>query len=276
VTASAGGDLDLALAAADLADRITLDAFGRADLVVELKPDRTHVTDADRAAEDAIREVVARRRPGDAVVGEERGTTGSGRRRWIVDPIDGTANFVRRVPVWATLLALEVGGRIEVGVASAPALGRRWWAARGGGAWAASAGGAPQAIRVSAVRALSDAQLSSCGPAGWERRGGVERLLDLSARCWRERGFGDFWSHVLVAEGACDVGLDPVVSVWDVAALQVIVEEAGGRFSDLAGAARVDGGSAVSTNGLLHDEVLAVLAGRGGGGGAAAPGMMGP
>jgi histidinol-phosphatase len=254
-------ELTLALELADLADRLTLAAFGRADLAVDTKPDRTWVTEADRGVETAVRDALASRRPADAVVGEELGATGTGRRRWIIDPIDGTSNFVRRVPVWATLLALEVDGDLVAGVASAPALGRRWWAGRGLGAWAAptGGGGAAAAIHVSGVRELADAHLSSCGPEGWEGHGGAGRLLELSSRCWRERAFGDFWSHVLVAEGACDIGLDPVVSLWDLAALKVIVEEAGGRFTDLAGAARADGGSAVSTNGLLHDDVLGVV-----------------
>jgi histidinol-phosphatase len=264
--AADAGDLALALELADLADELTLAAFGRADLVVDTKPDRTWVTDADRGVEQAVRAALADRRPGDAVMGEEYGESGESSRRWIIDPIDGTSNFVRRVPVWATLLALEVDGVMEIGVASAPALGRRWWAGRGLGAWAAPT--RPDrtpgdreavAIHVSEVGDLADAHLSSCGPEGWEDRGGPERLLDLAARCWRDRAFGDFWSHVLVAEGACDIGLDPIVSLWDLAALQVIVEEAGGRFTDFSGVARADGGSAVSTNGRLHDNVLAVL-----------------
>ena len=251
---AAADDLALALELADAADRLTAAAFGRADLVVDTKPDRTWVTEADRDVEQAIRTALASRRPGDAVMGEEYGATGDGPRRWIVDPIDGTSNFVRRVPVWATLLALEVDGRLEIGVASAPALGRRWWAGRGLGAWAAgigaqATGADPVPIHVSGVGDLADAHLSSCGPEGWEERGGPQRLTDLAARCWRDRAFGDFWSHVLVAEGACDIGLDPVVSLWDLAALQVIVEEAGGTFTDFGGAARADGGSA---RGALH------------------------
>ena len=257
------GDLALALDLADAADGLTMAAFRGAGLVVDTKPDHTFVTDADREVEKATRLVLAGRRRGDAVVGEEYGASGESPRRWIIDPIDGTSNFVRRVPVWATLLALEVNGSVILGVASAPALGRRWWAARGLGAWAApihdGMTGNPVAIAVSRIGDLGDAHLSSCGSEGWEQRGGPERLLALAARCWRERGFGDFWSHVLVAEGACDIGLDPIASLWDLAALQVIVEEAGGRFTDLDGVARADGGSGVSTNGLLHDEVLAVL-----------------
>ncbi|HLI00865.1 MAG TPA: inositol monophosphatase family protein [Acidimicrobiales bacterium] len=272
-------DLALALRVADLADRMTTAAFRRADLVVDTKPDRTLVTEADRGVEEMVRAELRRARPDDAVVGEEYGTTGAGRRRWIVDPIDGTHNFVRRIPVWATLLALEVDGVLQIGVASAPALGRRWWAGKGLGAWAKPLGtvddgperSQPQPIRVSEVAHLSDAQLTSCGPDGWEQRGGVQRLLDLSDRCWRDRAFGDFWSHVLVAEGACDIGIDPVVSLWDLAALQVIVEEAGGRFTDFEGVARADGGTALSTNGILHDETLAIIAPSG-----TAPSRMAP
>jgi histidinol-phosphatase len=250
-------DLALALELADLADGLTLAAFGRADLVVDTKPDRTWVTDADRGVESAVRQALAGRRPGDAVMGEEYGESGHGPRRWIIDPIDGTSNFVRRVPVWATLLALEVDGAMQIGVASAPALGRRWWAGRGLGAWAAPIpGGEAIAIHVSEIDDLADAHLSSCGPEGWDN---PQRLLDLTLRVWRDRAFGDFWSHVLVAEGACDIGLDPIVSLWDLAALQVIVEEAGGHFTDLAGEARADGGSAISTNGRLHQKALAVL-----------------
>ncbi|MGH9077911.1 MAG: inositol monophosphatase family protein [Acidimicrobiales bacterium] len=255
-------DLSLALALADEADAITTAAFRRDDLVVESKPDLTPVTDADRQVENAMRDTLADRRPGDAVVGEEHGSRGEGRRRWIVDPIDGTKNFVRGIPVWATLLALEVGGDLVVGVASAPALGRRWWAGRGLGAWAGTPG-APasegSAIRVSAVDDLFDAQVSYAGISGWKAIGALDGLVELSQRCWRTRGFGDFWSHVLVAEGACEVGLDPEVSLWDLAALAVIVEEAGGRFTDLGGRRRADGGHAISSNGLLHDPALAVL-----------------
>ena len=256
-------DLDLALRLADLADTITAGAFRGRDLVVETKPDLTPVTDADRDVEDAVRSELAARRPADAVIGEERGSRGAGRRRWIIDPIDGTKNFVRGIPVWATLLALEVDGTVEVGVASAPALGRRWWAGRGLGAFAgvpAAPASAATPIRVSAVADLGDAQVSHASITGWQAVDGIDRLVALVRRCWRSRGFGDFWSHVLVAEGGCDIGLDPVVSLWDLAAVEVIVEEAGGRFTDLAGVARPDGGRAVSSNGRLHDEALAILA----------------
>ena len=257
----AGEDLQLALRLADRADRLTAVAFRRADLQVETKADRTPVSEADRAVEADIRDVLAAERPGDRVVGEEFGDTGSGPRRWIIDPIDGTKNFVRRIPVWATLLALEVDGQVTVGVVSAPALGRRWWAGRGEGAWAADLpSGEPGRIEVSKVAGLDHAHLSGNALSSWE--GGPQPYVELARRCYADRNFGDFWSHMLVAEGACDIGLDPIASLWDLAALQVIVEEAGGRFTDFAGQARPDGGSALSTNGLLHGAALSVLAGR--------------
>jgi histidinol-phosphatase len=259
-------DLDVALRLADIADRLTLESFGRQDLVVEAKPDLTPVTEADLAVESELRRHLGRERPGDAVVGEELGSSAGAAgsdRRWIIDPIDGTKNFVRGIPVWATLIALEQDGAVVVGVASAPALGRRWWAGRHLGAWTTTANGAhagsAHPIHVSGIGRLGDAHLSYSSLNGWSVHGGPANLLDLAGQCWRSRAFGDFWSHLLVAEGACEIGLDPEVSLWDLAALQVIVEEAGGRFSDLSGAPRPDGGSAVSTNGLLHDRVLAIL-----------------
>ena len=252
---SRSDDLALGLEMADLADTLTVPRFRARDLTVDTKPDLTPVTEADRTVEQALRALVQARRPGDAVVGEEFGTSGAGGRRWIVDPIDGTKNFVRGIPVWATLVALEDAGELVVGVVSAPALGRRWWAGRGLGAFADG-----QAIHVSAVDTLAAAQLSYSSLALWDQHpGGVGRLLELAGQCWRTRAFGDFWSHMLVAEGAAEVGLDPEVTLWDLAAVQVVVEEAGGRFTDLDGVPRPDGGSAVSTNGVLHDEVLRTL-----------------
>jgi histidinol-phosphatase len=258
----AEADLRLALRLADLADSVTLSRFRAADLVVDTKPDLTPVTEADRAVETLIREHLAVERPDDAVVGEEFGSSGAGDRRWILDPIDGTKNFMRGIPVYATLIALEQGGRLEVGVASAPALRRRWWAARGSGAFAGdpSESGVGDRIRVSRIARLEDAQLCFTGALGFERKGLGPQFQELARRCWRNRGFGDFWQHVLVAEGAADVAVEPEVSLWDLAALLVIVEEAGGRFTDLGGKATAGGGSAVATNGLLHDEVLAILA----------------
>jgi histidinol-phosphatase len=238
-----------------MADAMTLSRFRATDLVVSTKPDLTPVTEADRSVERALRKRITTARPGHAVMGEEYGLEGAGAWRWILDPIDGTKNYVRNIPIWATCIALQHDDEVTVGVVSAPALGRRWWAARGQGAFA---GGQP--IRVSKVAGVADAQMSYDSVQGFEPHGLGEQFLGLARRCWRTRGLGDFWSHVLVAEGAVDIAVEPEVSVWDVAAIQIIVEEAGGRFTDLSGAARPDGGSAVSTNGLLHHEVLAALA----------------
>lgn len=203
-----------------------------------------------------MRERLADERPGDAVMGEERGASGNGPRRWIVDPIDGTKSYVRGVPAWATLLALEVDGDLVVGVASAPALGRRWWASRGNGAFA---NGEP--IRVSEVRRLENAHLCSPHEREFEERGLDAGVRTLAERAWRPAGFADFWGHVLVAEGSVDVMVEPVLAIWDVAAIRPIVEEAGGRVSDLTGNGWVEGAPCVTTNGLLHDEVLAAFAG---------------
>jgi histidinol-phosphatase len=243
---SPGPDLALALELADAADDISLGRFRAHDLVVETKPDRTPVTEADRAVEEAIRERVAAGRPDDALLGEEFGVRGGGGRRWIVDPVDGTRNYSRGVPVWATLIALEEDGEVTVGVVSAPALGRRWWAERGGGAYANGA-----RVEVSRVARVEDAAISFALE---------NELSELVARCWHPRGYGDFWAHMLVAEGALDAAVDAIgVSEWDLAAVQVVVEEAGGRFTDRAGAPRIDTRSAISSNGLLHDAVLEAL-----------------
>jgi histidinol-phosphatase len=247
-------ELSLALELADLADAISTPLFRDLDLLIETKPDTTPVTEADRAAETAIRDRLSLARPHHGVLGEEYGTTGSDDVRWIIDPIDATMNFVRGIPVWGALIALEVEGEMAVGVVSAPAIGHRWWAARGLGAFRNGA-----LIGVSAVADLSEAQLSYNSASTAEEFGIGPQMADLERRCWRTRGFGDFWSFMLVAEGAVDVAVDPVSALWDLAPLQVIVEEAGGRFTDLTGAASTGGGNAVATNGLLHDEVLGLL-----------------
>lgn len=261
---TAGNDLVLAHELADAADAVTMDRFGAQDLRVETKPDLTPVTDADTTVERQIRQRLATVRPGDAVLGEEYGDQpGAGDstgRHWVVDPVDGTKNFVRGVPVWATLIALQVDGEVSVGVVSAPALHRRWWAARGEGAWTGQDRATARACRVSSVASLADASVSYSSLTGWEHQGRLGGLLGLSARAARTRAFGDFWSHVLVAQGAVDVSCEPDVSLWDLAALQVVVEEAGGRFTDLAGRRGPAGGSVVCTNNLLHDDVLAQLA----------------
>jgi histidinol-phosphatase len=255
-------DLELGHELADLADVITMKHFRAEGLTVDTKPDMTPVSEADTEVERAVRDRVAAARPSDAVVGEEFGAeeAGAGGRRWIIDPIDGTKGYVRGMPVWATLLALEEDQQIVVGVVSAPALRRRWWASSGTGAFVADGLSAePRRIQVSGIRELGGAQFCPGDLDEWEGIGRLEGMLELSRRCWRTRGLGDFWSYMLVAEGAAEIAADPVVSIWDMAASQVIVEEAGGRQTDLSGAARPDGGSGLATNGLLHDAALALL-----------------
>lgn len=253
-------DLALALELADIADEITLGRYGAADLEVETKPDLTPVTEADTAVERAIRDRLATSRPQDSVLGEEFGDTGGGPRRWILDPIDGTKNFVRGIPAWATLIALQEADAVTVGVVSAPALHRRWWAARGQGAFVDDGLSArPRRLRVSSVAELGDAQLCLSAAINWETVGRLDGVLELERRCWRTRGFGDFWSYMLVAEGAAEIGGDAEASLWDLVAMQIVVEEAGGRFTDLTGAVRADGGNALATNGLLHEAALEIL-----------------
>jgi histidinol-phosphatase len=255
-------DLSLALRLADAADALTTARFGARDLRVRRKPDRTPVTDADLAVEDRIRELIAAERPADVVAGEERGGTVGTGRTWLLDPIDGTKNFLRGVPAWATLIALLEDGDPVLGVVSAPALGRRWWAVRGGGAWTSnsnSAAAGERRISVSGVGEIGDAYLSTTHLGTWVEYHSRESYLRLVDACWENRAFGDFWQHCLVAEGAIDLAAEAIVNPWDVAAVQVIVQEAGGRFSDLTGAARHDGGSALSSNGLLHETALGLL-----------------
>ena len=259
--ASYDDDLRFAHVLADAADDITSRRFKALDLRVETKPDLTPVSDADRAVEDALRNMLRRSRPRDAVLGEEVGRTGSGPRCWVLDPIDATKNFVRGVPVWATLIGLMDGPRVVVGVVSAPALSRRWWASTGGGAWTGRSLAKATRLQASGVTKMSDASFSYSGVGGWVEAGRLDGFLALTEAVWRTRAYGDFWSHMLVAEGAVDISAEPEVSLWDLAALQVIIEEAGGRFTSLAGEAIPDGGSVVCTNGYLHDEVLAYLQG---------------
>jgi histidinol-phosphatase len=254
-------DLRLAHVLADGADDITSRRFRALDLDIETKPDLTPVSDADRSVEEQIRGTLKRARPRDAVLGEEYGKTGYGNRCWIIDPIDATKNFVRGVPVWATLIALMENDEIVVGVVSAPALNRRWWGARGGGAWTGRSLTRATRMNVSSVADLSNASLSFSSLSGWEEQGRLDRFLHLTRSVWRTRAFGDFWSHMMVAEGVVDVSAEPEVSLWDLAALQVIVEEAGGMFTDLSGVPGPDGGSVVCTNGRLHAEVLRTLGG---------------
>ncbi|MEZ0341174.1 histidinol-phosphatase [Mycobacterium sp. pV006] len=252
-------DLELALSLAEEADALTMQRFGALDLRVETKPDMSPATDADLDTEKLLRTRLGAERPDDSVFGEEfGGRTDLTGRQWVIDPIDGTKNFVRGVPVWATLIALLVDGTPVVGVVSAPALGRRWWAADGRGAFTSFAG-QTRRISVSGVDDLDAASLSySDLTTGWED--GRSRFVGLTDAVWRVRGYGDFWSYCLVAEGAVDIAVEPEVKLWDLAPLDVLVREAGGRFTDLADVAGPHGGSAVATNGRLHARVLAALA----------------
>lgn len=281
-------DLELALYLADISDQISSIRFQAVDLHVETKPDLTPVSDADKAIEEAVRKVLAIARPSDHIVGEEFGETdslagvskessaGASRARtgryWVIDPIDGTKNFVRGVPVWASLIALMEGEEVLVGVVSAPALFRRWFASKGEGAYLTVNGSslvksemsaAPRRLRVSGVTNLEDASLSIstfASPTTGTRNDGWGKnhrgLLDLAEKVWRTRAYGDFWSHMLVAEGAVDCALEPKLALWDMAPLSIIVHEAGGRFSDFRGVAGPNGANGVSSNGSLHQEIL--------------------
>ena len=245
-------DLGLALRLADIADQISLARFRALDLKVETKPDRSPVTDADQAVESAIKSVLAIERPADAIIGEEFGDSGESNRTWILDPIDGTANFLRGVPVWASLIALSVDGKPTVAVVSAPALGRRWWAAPGHGAFTRDLDGSERSIRVSAVADLADASLSYNNLQHWDSSGMLEPLISLSRKVWRTRAYGDFWSYMLLAEGALEIVAEHDLKIYDIAALVPIVEEAGGKFSDLAGPLTDQSSSVMASNGLLH------------------------
>lgn len=255
-------DLELALRLADTADAITVLRFRAADLHVTRKPDRTPVTDADTAAESALRSLITAERPDDAVLGEEEGggVPDSG-RGWVLDPIDGTKNYSRGVPVWATLIALTVDGAPVVGVASAPALGRRWWAAKGHGAWTTDAPGAqPRKLAVSGVTDISDAYLSTTDVRSFAERGRLDHYLALMDAVWETRAFGDFWQHCLVAEGVLDLSVDGVANPWDLAALVPILAEAGGMLTALSGEATFAGGDGLASNGALHKTALDILA----------------
>src|SRR5450631_846020 len=233
--------------------------FRADDLVVDSKPDLTLVSDADLAAEQVIRHQLSRTRPRDAVEGEEFEITGRGPRRWVIDPIDGTHNFIRGVPVWATLIALVDDGQPVLGLVAAPALNRRWWAANGSGAWRGRSLSSAKRIGVSKVSQISDASLSYSSMGGWKQHDRYEEFLALADDCWRSRAYGDFWSYRLVAEGAVDIAAEPDLQVYDMAALVPIVTEAGGRFTSLAGEPGPWGGSALATNGVLLDALAPQL-----------------
>jgi histidinol-phosphatase len=255
---AAGGDLALALELAEIADAITMKRYRASDLAVQTKPDMTPVTESDHAVELALRERIAAVSPGDAVIGEEFGSSVDGHARiWIIDPIDGTKSYVRGIPTWATLIGLQVDGVVSTGVVSMPSLGRRWWASRGAGAFADG-----RRIHVSRVPTLAESHLAWSGITEWDAIGRGEAIIALNRACWRARGIGDAWQYMLVAEGAAEIALDPEVHVWDLAPLQVIVEEAGGRFTNLDGIDTIAGGSTVASNGLVHDAALALVGTR--------------
>jgi len=260
-TAALSEDLTLALKLADAADAVTIPKFRSLDLHVETKPDLTPVTEADKAVERMVREVVAAERPEDGVLGEEEAElVGASGRRWVVDPVDGTKNFVRGVPVWATVIALqEADGRIVVGLVSAPALGRRWWATLDGGAFVSEPGTeGSRRIHVSKVHELSDSSLGY-SEVRWVPEANQAKWDELLRTVWRVRGYGDFYSHVLVAEGAVDIAAEPELNLYDVAGVSLVVTEAGGRFTGVDGVDGPDRGSGIATNGLLHDAVISAL-----------------
>lgn len=252
-------DLRLAHILADSVDRQTLQRFQSQDFSVDQKPDLTPVTDADREAEQLIRAQLARVRTRDAVLGEEFGESGSSNRQWVIDPIDGTKNFVRGVPVWATLIALVENNVPKVGVVSAPALNRRWWGITGGGAYTGRSLAQAKRISVSQVDRLENASFSYSSMTGWKELGRREKFLELTDQVWRTRAYGDFWSYCMVAEGSVDIAAEPELNLYDMAALVPIVTEAGGKFTSLSGEDGPHGGNALASNGLLHDQALSYL-----------------
>jgi histidinol-phosphatase len=261
-----GNDLALALRLADAADSITLARYQSIDLIVSTKPDNTPVTDADKASEEAIRALLKSHRPDDGIVGEEFGNDAGGADRyWVIDPIDGTKNFLRGVPTWATLIGLierqsDGSEVVVVGVVSAPALFRRWYASDGNGAFVSVNKAAPEKISVSQVSEIKDASIAYSDFIGWKER--LAPFQELMEQAWRTRGIGDFWSHMLVAEGAVDVAAEPSLAIWDMAALDIIVREAGGRFTNVAGVDGSLGGSGLSTNAAIHQKIVDKLNGH--------------
>ena len=246
-------DLDLALELADIADAISLERFRALDLHVENKPDRSPVTDADRSVEQAIKKMLAEKAPNDALIGEEYGNTGTSSRTWIIDPIDGTANYLRGVPVWATLIALAIDGKSVVSVVSAPAMGRRWWAAPHSGAFTTDIDGSSRQLKVSAIGELENASLSYNNLQLWDQAGKLAELTELSRKIWRTRAYGDFWSYMLLAEGSVDIVAEHDLKIYDIAALVPIVEQAGGQFTSLEGPLTPESSSVLATNGKLHE-----------------------
>ncbi|MGC9221396.1 MAG: inositol monophosphatase family protein [Solirubrobacteraceae bacterium] len=257
MTVSYADDLQVALQLADAADRLTMSRYRASDLNVETKPDLTPVTESDKAVELALRDLLAKLRPGDQIVGEEFGGTYASDdpgRVWVIDPIDGTKSYVRGMDTWTTLVALMQDGEVKVGVVSMPALTRRWWATRGGGAFADG-----RRIHVSKISELANAQLTWSGVEEWDAIGRFDALVGLARSCWRSRGVGDAWQYMLVAEGAAEIATDPEATLWDLAAPSIVVQEAGGTFTGLNGVAGAAAGSGLATNGLLHQAALDYL-----------------
>ncbi len=252
-------DLDLALELADVADAISLERFRALNLHVESKPDRSPVTDADRSVEQALKDLLATKAPSDALIGEEYGNTGSAARTWIIDPIDGTANYLRGVPVWATLIALAIDGKPVVSVVSAPAMGRRWWAAPEIGSFTKEIDGSTRELKVSAISELENSSLSYNNLQLWDQAGQLEKLTELSRKIWRTRAYGDFWSYMLLAEGSVDIVAEHDLKIYDIAALVPIVEIAGGKFTALSGPLTAETSSVLATNSKLHDAAQKLL-----------------
>ena len=252
-------DLALALELAEIADEISLARFRALDLHVENKPDRSPVTDADRSVELALKKLLAEKAPNDALIGEEFGNTGTASRTWIIDPIDGTANYLRGVPVWATLIALAINGKPVVSVVSAPAMGRRWWAAPETGAFTSDIDGTTRSLKVSAISDLEHASLSYNNLQLWDQAGMLSQLTQLSRQIWRTRAYGDFWSYMLLAEGAVDIVAEHDLKIYDIAALVPIVEQAGGKFTAIDGPLTAETSSVLASNGKLHAFVTAEL-----------------
>ncbi|WP_349427227.1 inositol monophosphatase family protein [Microbacterium sp. LWS13-1.2] len=254
-----GPDLELALRLADAADAASMSRFDAADLDIRLKADASHVTEADLATERALRALLETERPADGVFGEEYGITGDSNRQWIIDPIDGTANYLKGIPMWTTLIALAIDGVPRVGVASQPAIGRRWWAATGLGAWTTTPSGGTRRLGVSAVDAIADSSVSFQSIGQWRDAGKLDALERLTSSVWRDRGYGDAWPYMLLAEGRLEFVAEFGVKEYDIAALVPIVTEAGGRFTSFDGRDSLAEGSSLATNGVLHDAYLDLL-----------------
>jgi histidinol-phosphatase len=248
-------DLALAQSMADAADQISLARFMALDLNIETKPDRSPVTDADRAVELALKAILAEHRPADAIIGEEFGASAGGNRSWIIDPIDGTANYMRGLPVWATLIALAIDGKPVLSVVSAPALGRRWWAGPESSAYTRDVSGEVRSIQVSKINELENASFSYNNLQLWDAEGYLDELIALSREVWRTRAYGDFLSYMFLAEGSLEIVAEHDLKVYDIAALVPIVEQAGGQFSAFNGPLTEATSSVLATNGKLHTPV---------------------